>query len=73
MSMDRMMGGDGAAMSWVQREPEFTPGLVAWPMFSPVACMDVTMAQEIYRLAYEQAQAALRPSIYQMAQKACRN
>jgi hypothetical protein len=31
------------------------------------SCMDATMAQEIYRLAYERAQAAMRPSVYEIA------
>jgi hypothetical protein len=42
-------------------------------MFSPEAGLDVMKAQEIYRLAYERAQAMLRPSAYEMAQKACWN
>jgi hypothetical protein len=35
--------------------------------------MDVVMAQEVYRLAYEKAQATLRPSAYEIAQRACWN
>jgi hypothetical protein len=73
MSMDRMMGGEGAALPWVRRDAGLAPGLVVCPMFSPDAGMDVMKAQEIYRLAYERAQAMLRPSAYEMAQKACWN
>jgi hypothetical protein len=32
--------------------------------------MDVMTAQEIYRLAYEKAQASLRPSAYELALRA---
>jgi hypothetical protein len=60
-------------MPWVRRESGSAPGLVVCPIFSLDGGMDVIAAQEIYRLAYERAQATLRPSAYELAQWVCWN
>jgi hypothetical protein len=68
MSMLREIGGEGASTPWFRSEAGPAPALVVCPMLTAEACMDATMAQEIYRLAYERAQAALRPTAYDIAQ-----
>jgi hypothetical protein len=35
--------------------------------------MDADSAQEIYKIAYERARAALRPSAYELIQRVCEN
>jgi hypothetical protein len=69
MSMWHEMGGEGASTPWFRSESGSAPALVICPMLTAESCMDVTMAQEIYRLAYERAQAALRPSAYEIARR----
>jgi hypothetical protein len=60
-------------MPWSRPDSVSGPGLIVCPMFSPDTGLDASWAQEIYRLAYERAQAALRPSAYEIVQKVCEN
>jgi hypothetical protein len=46
---------------------------MVFPMLAIGTGMDASCAQEIYRLAYERAQAALRPSAYEIVQRVCWN
>jgi hypothetical protein len=69
MSMRREIAGEGASTPWFRSQDGPEPALVICPMLTAESCMDASMAQEIYRLAYERAQAALRPSAYDIAQK----
>jgi hypothetical protein len=73
MSMRYAMGGEGASTPWMRSEAGSAPGLVVCPILSNDSGMDAMMALEIYRLAYERAQAALRPSAYELAQRVCWN
>jgi hypothetical protein len=69
MSMRSEMFGEGASTPWFRPESGTASGLVVCPMLPPGISMDASMAQEIYRLAYERAWAALRPSAYEIAQR----
>ncbi len=73
MSMRRVMSGEGASTPWPGSESGAAAGLVVCPMLAPGVAMDAMKVQEIYRLAYERAQAALRPSAYEMALSVCWN
>ncbi len=73
MSMHRVIGGEGASVPWLRVESGSAPGLVLCPMLPSNAATAVGTVQEIYRLAYERAQAALRPSAYDIARTACWN
>jgi hypothetical protein len=67
MSMRREMSGEGASTPRARSGSGSAVGLVVCPMLSPGLAMDAGKVEEIYRLAYEWAQAALRPSAYEMA------
>jgi hypothetical protein len=73
MSMRRAIAGEGASTPWFRPASVSEPGLVVYPMFSHVTGMDAGLAEEIYRLAYERAQAALRPSAYEILLRVCEN
>jgi hypothetical protein len=73
MSLRAAVGGEGASMPWFRNEVKASPGLILWPMFSTDPALDATVMQEIYRLAYEWAQAMMRPSIYDIAWNPSRN
>lgn len=72
MYSQSLMGGEGASTPAVVRVVMATPSLVVWPTFTP---QNVTLeaAQEIYRLAYEWAQAVLRPGAYELANRVVPN
>jgi hypothetical protein len=65
--------GEGASTPWFRSESGTESGLVLCPMLPLGARMDASTMHEIYRLAYERARAALRPSIYEIAQRICWN
>ena len=73
MSMRRVVGGEGASVPWLRSEFEKAPVLVVCPMLPYNAGTDASMIQEIYQMAYARAQAALRPSAYEFAQRPCWN
>ena len=73
MSMRRVIAGEGDSMPWFRGESGPAPGLVVCPMLTPSAGTNATMLQEVYRMAYERAQAALRPTAYELAGRACWN
>jgi hypothetical protein len=73
MFMGREIGGEGASAPWIRSEVAPATGLVVCPMFSAEAGMDASMVQEIYRMAYERARAASRPSAYEIAHRICWN
>jgi hypothetical protein len=66
MSVLRQIGGEGESTPWSPSEPG-TAGLIVFPMLTAGVGVDLMTVQEIYRLAYEWARAALRPSAYEMA------
>ncbi len=69
----RVVGGEGASAPVFRSTMVSVPTLVVWPMSGPAANMTVESIQQIYLLAYESAQAALRPSAYDLAQRASSN
>jgi hypothetical protein len=73
MSIERFFGGEGPRAPEVAFGFAPTPALMLCPMLPPANAMTQEAAQEIYRLAYERAQAALRPSRHERAQRLCWN
>jgi hypothetical protein len=73
MFVRRAIAGEGAAMSWIPSDDRSASGLVLCPMLLLGTGIQASVAQEVYRLAYERAQAAMRPSIYEFAQQVCAN
>jgi hypothetical protein len=73
MSMRAVMAGEGASTPWIRSDRGSAAGLVVFPMLSVGGGMEAGMVQEIYRLAYERAQAAVRPSAYEKVQQPCWN
>ena len=73
MSVRRQIGGEGDSTPWSPSESETAAGLVLCPMLTAGVGVDATTVQDIYRLAYDWARAALRPSAYEMALKASCN
>ncbi len=61
------------SLPWPWPVPARGPGLVACSMPTVMACAGPAAMQEIYRLAYEWAAAAARPSRYELALTASRN
>ena len=62
------------ATPWPWSTPTPAPGLVACPLMAAGGMYsEPAVLQEIYRLAYERAQAAARPSRYELALRACSN
>ena len=67
------VGGEGAS-THIPRPPTASiPSVVVLPYFMPSAPMTFDAQIEIYRLAYERAQAALRPSPYELAARFAAN
>ena len=60
-------GGEGASTPVFRPAIHSVPNLVVWPLLSPGGASPSDAWQELYRLAYERAQAALRPGPYQLA------
>jgi hypothetical protein len=73
MSVRRPIGGEGESTPWSLSAPGPAAGLVVCPMLTAGVGVDATTVQDIYRLAYEWARAASRPSAYEMALKASCN
>jgi hypothetical protein len=73
MPVSRVIGGEGASLSGVRSALASTPGLVFCPVATSTTGMSIQAVEQIYQLAYERAQAALRPSEYERAQRVCRN
>jgi len=68
MHSTNVLGGEGASTPIYHSSVISTPSVVVWPVFTP-GSMTVEAFQEIYLLAYEQAQAVLRPSRYELANR----
>ncbi len=64
----RVMGGEGASLFGFRTEKASDPGLVLFPIAASTAGMTLQTVEQIYQLAYERAQAALRPSRYDRMQ-----
>ncbi len=73
MPVPRVVGGEGASTLSFGSTPVVGPSLVMCPMQAFAAGMTVEMAQDLYRLAYEMARAALDPSRYERALIGCWN
>jgi hypothetical protein len=61
------LGGEGASTQLLRREIPSVPALVVLPILVVSATSACIAPHEIYRLAYEWAQAALRPSSFELA------
>ncbi len=66
MQSANILGGEGASTPIYHSSVISMPNVVVWPMLTPGG-MTVEAFQEIYLLAFEQAQAVLRPSRYELA------
>lgn len=64
-----VLGGEGASTPGFELAAVSGPGLVVWPIMAPNGASAVDASRELHRLAYEWAQAALRPDRYE---RACR-
>ncbi len=73
MSKRGVIGGEGASTPWLRTEPTREPAVMVFPMALFAVCTDAPMVQDIYRLAYERARAAMRPSAYEVARRNCWN
>jgi hypothetical protein len=73
MGTQRFFGGQGTPAPEVASGFVAIPALMLCPIRVPAVAMTQEAAQEIYRLAYEKARAALRPTKYERAQRVCRN
>jgi hypothetical protein len=60
-------GGEGASTHPQNLRAALIPPVVVMPVFAPVAAIAGDASHEIYRLAYEWARLALRPSVYELA------
>jgi len=69
MHPQRVVGGEGASAPVFGSTMVSIPSLMVWPLHGPALNMTYESAQHIYYLAYEWAQAALRPSAYDLAQR----
>jgi len=63
------MVGEGASTPAFHRAATFVPSLVVWPILMPGGAQTLDASKELYRLAYEWAQAALRPSRSELASR----
>jgi hypothetical protein len=61
--------GEGASAPGFGSRVAPVPSLVLWPMFTPGVSVAPESLQQIYQLAYEWAQAALRSSWYERSQR----
>jgi hypothetical protein len=61
--------GEGASTPAFHQAATFVPSLVVWPMLTPGGPHALDASKELYRLAYEWAQAALRPSRFELASR----
>jgi hypothetical protein len=60
-------GGEGASTHPQNPRTALIPPFVVMPVFAPLAAVACDAPHEIYRLAYEWARVALRPSAYELA------
>lgn len=67
------LGGEGASTPAVYLAAKSIPSLVVWPIISPTGANALDTSQEVYRLAYEWAQAVLRPGPYELASRSNSN
>jgi hypothetical protein len=68
-----IVGGEGASAPVFRSTIIAVSSLMVWPLNGPAANMSLETIQQIYCLAYERAQAALRPSTYELALRASEN
>jgi hypothetical protein len=61
--------GEGASTASFHTAATFVPSLVVWPMLIPGGAHELDASKELYRLAYEWAQAALRPTPAELASR----
>ena len=73
MHPQRVVGGEGASAPVFSSTVVSIPSLIVWPLHGPAASMSSESIQQIYLLAYEWAQAALRPSAYDLSQRVFTN
>jgi hypothetical protein len=67
------VGGEGASAHVFGLEKLSIPALIVWPLNGPFLGASSESVQQIYYLAYQWAQAALRPSAYSLSQRVSSN
>jgi hypothetical protein len=67
------LGGEGASTQTHRPGPPSIPAVVVFPLFMPGSATTCDALFDIYRVAYEQALAALRPSPYELAARFAAN
>jgi hypothetical protein len=72
MNSTYFTGGEGASTCVFGRTAIPRPALVVWPTVTP-GSLTFEAAQDIYRVAYEWAMAALRPGGYELANRVVPN
>ncbi len=68
MYSKNILGDEGASTPAFSPREISMPALVIWPIVTPGNTTSEAL-QEIYRQAYEWAQALLRPSVYELASR----
>jgi hypothetical protein len=63
------LGGEGASTLTLRPPTAVIPSVVVLPYFLATTAMAISAQNQIYLLAYEQAQAALRLSLYEIAMR----
>jgi hypothetical protein len=66
MNLKSIVGGEGASTIEFGASVVAMPGLVVWPACTH-GSVSLEASQDIYRVAYEWALAALRPCRYELA------
>ena len=73
MQPDRIVSREGASTPYYRATVSEVPALVLFPVSFFGVGIKPEDAQEIYRVALERAQAACRPSIWNLTQRICLN
>jgi hypothetical protein len=73
MSGQHPFRGEGEVVLSISNATRSTPGFVIFPILTATSGMTWEIAQQIYQIAYERAQAAVRPSVYELTQFISRN
>jgi len=73
MQADRSLSREGASAPYYRTDLTKVPGMIVFPLAVFGVGIRPEHAQQIYQLALERARAACRPSIWDLAQRACLN
>jgi hypothetical protein len=73
MQADRSVSREGASTPYYRTAFTEIPGMMVFPLAVFGVGIRPEDAQQIYQLALERARAACRPSIWELAHRACMN